>query len=146
MDKSVVVAARRRCYEPKLQLKYWRTRRFMAHDELNLCREGDRVIIRSCRPLSKRKAFVVVENFGDPMLIGDDNRADDIAKAVHAAADDDTAEDAAADDAGADGSGSSATSDGSEESGEKKYGASSSAMESSSDLEAAAEEEGFVAV
>ncbi len=74
MDKSVVVASRRRAYEPKLRMKYWRTRRFMAHDELNLCREGDRVVIRSCRPLSKRKAFVVVRNYGDPTTrsAGDD--------------------------------------------------------------------------
>lgn len=82
MDKSVVVAARRAAYSSKLHLKYWKTRRFMAHDELNLCREGDRVIIRSCRPLSKHKAYVVVENYGDSTRLGEDERAKEIAAAV----------------------------------------------------------------
>lgn len=85
MNKSVVVASRRRAYEPKLQMKYWRTRRFMAHDELDLCREGDRVLIRSCRPLSKRKSFVVVRNYGDPTnrsMEDDHARAEAIATAA----------------------------------------------------------------
>lgn len=84
MDKSVVIASRRKAYASKIKLQYWRTRRFMAHDELNLCREGDRVIIRSCRPLSKRKTFVVVRNFGDPTRLGDDNRAQVVADAAGA--------------------------------------------------------------
>lgn len=65
MKKSVVVAAKRPAYNSKLDLSYFKTRRFMAHDELDLCRPGDQVLIRSCRPLSKRKAHVVVINFGD---------------------------------------------------------------------------------
>lgn len=36
----------------------------MAHDEFDLCREGDRVVIRSCRLMSRSKAHVVVQNFG----------------------------------------------------------------------------------
>lgn len=75
MDKSVVIAARRQCFSKKLQKAYTKTRRFMAHDELNLCREGDRVVIRSCRIMSKRKAHVVVENYGDPTRPGQDLRA-----------------------------------------------------------------------
>lgn len=82
MNKSVVIASRRRAYASKLRLKYYRTRRFMAHDELDLCHEGDRVVIRSCRPLSKQKAFVVVENYGDPRRLGDETRADQVAAAI----------------------------------------------------------------
>lgn len=74
MNKSVVIAARRKAYSSKLGLAYLKTRRFMAHDEFDLCREGDRVVIRSCRPLSKRKAFVVVQNFGDLTRVGADER------------------------------------------------------------------------
>lgn len=74
MDKSVVIAAKRRAYSKKLQLHYFKTKRFMAHDELNLCREGDEVVIRSCRILSRRKAHVVVQNFGDKTRPGEDMR------------------------------------------------------------------------
>lgn len=74
MNKSVVVAAKRAAFNSKLQMSYFKTRRFMAHDELNLCREGDDVVIRSCRPLSKHKAHVVVVNFGDKLSIEQDDR------------------------------------------------------------------------
>lgn len=75
MDKSIVVAARRRAFVKKVQKEYAVTRRFKAHDEENLCREGDRVTIRSCRPLSKSKNHVVVRNYGDKARIGHDDRA-----------------------------------------------------------------------
>lgn len=82
MLKSVVVAARRPKWHKKLQMPYVRTKRFMAHDELNLCREGDDVVIRSCRPLSKRKTHVVVVNYGDKLAVGKDDRRIDLDK-VH---------------------------------------------------------------
>ncbi|KAK4534738.1 hypothetical protein CDCA_CDCA02G0763 [Cyanidium caldarium] len=62
--KTVVVASRRERLAKKIRKWYWVTRRFMAHDEEDRCRVGDRVTIRVCRPLSRRKRFVVVENFG----------------------------------------------------------------------------------
>lgn len=74
MIKSVVIASQRRCYHPKYRKYFNKTHRFMAHDGPGLCREGDHVIIRSCRPLSKRKAHVVVQNFGDKMRSGVDDR------------------------------------------------------------------------
>ena len=74
MNKSVVIAARRPRFSEKYEKMYFKTRRFMAHDEQNLCKEGDRVIIRSCRKLSRHKAHVVVQNFGDQTAIGPDNR------------------------------------------------------------------------
>lgn len=74
MNKSVVVAARRRAYSNKLRMPYMRTRRFMAHDEFDLCREGDRVVIRACRHMSRRKSHVVVQNFGDQTRAAPDER------------------------------------------------------------------------
>lgn len=65
MQKSVVVACKRPAWSEKYQKAYFRTRRFMAHDELELCKEGDDVVIRSCRPMSRRKKWVVVVNYGD---------------------------------------------------------------------------------
>jgi small subunit ribosomal protein S17 len=38
-----------------------RTTKIMAHDEDGTCKEGDMVAIAECRPISKRKAWRVVE-------------------------------------------------------------------------------------
>jgi small subunit ribosomal protein S17 len=61
MDKTVVVEVVRLVMDP-LYRKYLRRRsRFMAHDEKNECKAGDRVRIQESRPLSRRKRWVVKE-------------------------------------------------------------------------------------
>ncbi len=61
MDKTVVVEVVRLVMDP-LYGKYLRRRsRFMAHDEKNECKAGDRVRIQESRPLSRRKRWVVKE-------------------------------------------------------------------------------------
>ena len=58
-DKSVVVKVENLVMHP-LYSKFVRTTsKFMAHDEENTCNEGDRVLIEECRPLSKRKRWLV---------------------------------------------------------------------------------------
>jgi small subunit ribosomal protein S17 len=58
-DKSVVVKVENLVMHP-LYSKFVRTTsKFMAHDEENTCKEGDRVLIEECRPLSKRKRWLV---------------------------------------------------------------------------------------
>ncbi len=58
-DKSVVVKVENLVMHP-LYSKFVRTSsKFMAHDEENTCSEGDRVLIEECRPLSKRKRWLV---------------------------------------------------------------------------------------
>ena len=61
MDKTVVVAVdyvrRHRLYHKRIT----RTSKFMAHDEQNLCKEGDIVRIEETRPMSKNKNWVVRE-------------------------------------------------------------------------------------
>jgi small subunit ribosomal protein S17 len=58
-DKSVVVKVENLVMHP-LYSKFVRTSsKFMAHDEENTCKEGDRVLIEECRPLSKRKRWLV---------------------------------------------------------------------------------------
>ena len=37
-----------------------RSTKLMAHDEENQCNEGDLVTIEECRPLSKRKTWMLV--------------------------------------------------------------------------------------
>lgn len=59
MDKSVVVVVERKVPH-KLYGKYIRQRiRYMAHDPENQCRIGDVVLIEECRPLSRRKRWLV---------------------------------------------------------------------------------------
>lgn len=60
MDKAVVVKVERLKKHPRY-LKYFKiTNRFKARDEKNEYKEGDSVIIRQSRPLSKEIRWVVV--------------------------------------------------------------------------------------
>ena len=61
MDKSVTVQVERLVKHPVYGKYIRRTSRIMAHDEANACREGDVVAISECRPVSKHKAWRVVE-------------------------------------------------------------------------------------
>ncbi|HHE72585.1 MAG TPA: 30S ribosomal protein S17 [Chloroflexi bacterium] len=59
MDKTVVVAVERR-YRHSLYKKVVRSvKKYMAHDEENACRMGDRVQIVESRPYSRRKRWTV---------------------------------------------------------------------------------------
>ncbi|HLE21626.1 MAG TPA: 30S ribosomal protein S17 [Vicinamibacteria bacterium] len=61
MDKTVVVAVERLVQHHLYQRTFKKTSTFMAHDEDNRCRIGDRVRIVESRPLSKRKHWRVTE-------------------------------------------------------------------------------------
>ena len=59
MDKSVTVVVERTVMDPLFKKYVRRKSKFMAHDENNDCHAGDKVAIRECRPLSKRKRWRV---------------------------------------------------------------------------------------
>lgn len=61
MKNSILVAVDRWHMNSKYKMKVKRTSKLMAHDEGNQCNVGDRVKITSCRPLSKRKAFMLTD-------------------------------------------------------------------------------------
>jgi small subunit ribosomal protein S17 len=61
MDKTAVVRVERRTHHPVYGKVLVRGRNFKVHDEANECREGDRVLITECRPLSKQKSWRVTE-------------------------------------------------------------------------------------
>jgi len=61
MDKSVTVKVEYRIKHPAYGKFIKRTTKVMAHDEDNACKAGDLVAISECRPISKRKAWRVVE-------------------------------------------------------------------------------------
>jgi small subunit ribosomal protein S17 len=60
MTKSVVVTTERTVRDDVYGKQLRRTSRFMAHDEENVSKPGDRVALVESRPLSRRKRWVVV--------------------------------------------------------------------------------------
>ena len=61
MDKTITVLVERVVKHPIYGKYIKRSTKLMAHDEQNICQEGDVVSIASCRPLSKHKSFRLVE-------------------------------------------------------------------------------------
>ena len=68
MDKTVTVLVNRRVMHP-LYKKFIRlSKKYAAHDEQNFCKIGDVVRIEECRPISKRKTWMVVERNGQLLV------------------------------------------------------------------------------
>ena len=61
MDKSIVVAVKRKVKHPIYGKFVNKTTKFVAHDEKNECSEGDTIRIMETRPLSKLKRWRLVE-------------------------------------------------------------------------------------
>lgn len=68
MNKTVVVAVERLVQHPMYRRTFKKTSTFMAHDEENQCRIGDRVRIVESHPLSKRKHWRVTEIIARPAV------------------------------------------------------------------------------
>ena len=61
MDKTVVVAIQGNVRHPLYNKIVKRTVKLKAHDEENICNEGDKVLVTETRPLSKDKRWRVTE-------------------------------------------------------------------------------------
>lgn len=61
MDKTVVVAIKKRVKHPLYGKTINRTTKFKVHDEANECQVGDYVKIMETRPLSRHKRWRLVE-------------------------------------------------------------------------------------
>ncbi|MBL6935387.1 MAG: 30S ribosomal protein S17 [Alphaproteobacteria bacterium] len=59
-DKTVVVRVERRFMHPLYKKYITKSKKYAAHDEANACKTGDKVRIRECRPISKRKCWEVL--------------------------------------------------------------------------------------
>ena len=57
MDKTITVLIERRLKHPIYGKYVRKSKKFMAHDEKNECREGDLVRIMEFRPLSRNKRW-----------------------------------------------------------------------------------------
>jgi small subunit ribosomal protein S17 len=61
MDKTIVVAEKRKVKHPMYGKFVNKTSKFYAHDDANTCNIGDTVKIMETRPLSKNKGWRLVE-------------------------------------------------------------------------------------
>lgn len=61
MDKSITVVVERRIRHAKYGKMIRRSTKLHAHDENNVCQEGDIVRIKETRPLSKTKNWTLID-------------------------------------------------------------------------------------
>lgn len=61
MDKTITVEVRRLVKHPRFHKFVTRSKTYKAHDENNECQEGDIVLIKESRPLSKTKRWTLLE-------------------------------------------------------------------------------------
>ena len=59
-EKTVTVLVERNLMHPVYKKFIKRSKRYLAHDESNACKVGDRVSIIETRPISKRKRWAVL--------------------------------------------------------------------------------------
>jgi small subunit ribosomal protein S17 len=60
MNKTIVVAVNKTIIHNKYTKIVTRTKKYKAHDENNVCKIGDKVIIEETRPLSKTKRWKLI--------------------------------------------------------------------------------------
>lgn len=61
MQQTIVVLVVDKVPHPKYKKYVLRSTKLYAHDESNQCKEGDKVQIELCRPLSKNKCWKLVK-------------------------------------------------------------------------------------
>jgi small subunit ribosomal protein S17 len=60
-EKTIVVSVQMRYQHPKYGKTLIKSKKYMAHDELNSCKTGDIVLLEESRPLSKNKKWALKE-------------------------------------------------------------------------------------
>ncbi len=71
MDKTIIVRVDRRVRHPLYKKFITRSKKFAAHDEENLYREGDTVRIEEHRPISRRKRWMALARVGEERASGE---------------------------------------------------------------------------
>jgi len=61
MDKTITVMMERKVRHPVYGKFVKRSTKVHAHDEENVCKEGDTVIVEQCKPISKSKTWRLVK-------------------------------------------------------------------------------------
>jgi len=60
-DKTIVLATTTRKTHPIYKKQYSKTTKYIAHDEKNEAKEGDKVEVKEVRPISARKRLTLVQ-------------------------------------------------------------------------------------
>jgi len=69
MQKTIVVKIEDRYSHPMYSKTLKKTKKYLAHDELETCNIGDQVLVEECRPLSKRKRWKLIKVLSKSSLI-----------------------------------------------------------------------------
>ena len=59
-NKTITVVVERKYQHPVLKKIIRKKKKYNAHDEKNKYKNGDKVLIRECKPYSKSKKFEVI--------------------------------------------------------------------------------------
>ena len=60
-EKTIIVAVQTRYQHPKYGKILIKTKRYMAHDDQNICKSGDLVLLQESAPFSKNKKWNLKE-------------------------------------------------------------------------------------
>jgi len=69
MEKTIVVKVESRFSHPMYSKTIVKTKKYLAHDELDECNIGDQVLLQECPPLSKKKRWKLAKVISKSSLI-----------------------------------------------------------------------------
>ena len=69
MTKTIVVQVESRFPHPMYSKTMVKTKKYLAHDEMEQCNIGDEVLVQETRPLSKRKRWALTKILSKSSLI-----------------------------------------------------------------------------
>ena len=61
MNKTIVIKVENRYSHPMYSKIMVKSKKYLVHDNLEQCNIGDQVLVKECRPLSKRKRWELVK-------------------------------------------------------------------------------------
>lgn len=69
MQKTIVIKVESRFPHPIYSKTIIKTKKYLAHDEMGKCNIGDQVLVKECRPLSKRKRWTLTKVISKSSLV-----------------------------------------------------------------------------
>jgi len=77
MSKTVVVKVTRHAEHPLYGKRIIKSKKYVAHDEENVCSVGDQIRIRETRPMSRTKRWELVEIVRKAPIFGSEARVEE---------------------------------------------------------------------